>query len=367
MSGFNPFESNNQIGVTIREIKNLPSIDEKVKAVRSCVNTLIYEALQRDKAELKIIKGNNHETFKAKFDYNGSIYYWTEKHRQAVPFKKFDQATIELYSKEGLLKNGITVLYYEWSRFKDVLPDSTYTLSYQTLEKENLIGFSSNTNHNRDFQFMAVKVNSGKMYWLEDDNGNRLSKHYYSLDRGLSIRALELDYGGLICAQGDNGYGFIDQNGYEVIECCYKQPVMSCTDGLYGLCRADNNKWGFVNNVGVIVIPFIYEDALPFSCKLAAVKKNGKWGYINKNGNIVIDFQYDDETCSFYDICGVERAIVRKNPRIGKAKFYYIDKDNHKTSRKFDDFQLEDPITGNRVILCGNKELIIDKYGNDIQ
>lgn len=211
-----------------------------------------------------------------------------------------------------------------------------------------------------------MRVNSRKMYWLEDDNGNRLSKHYYSLDRGLSIRALELDYGGLICAQSDNGYGFIDQNGNEVIECCYKQPVMSCTDGLYGLCRADNDMWGFVNNVGVIVIPFIYEDALPFSCELAAVKKNGKWGFINKNGNIVIDFQYDDATCSFYDICNVERAIVRKKPLIGKAQFFYIDKNNNRTSRKFDDFQHEDPITGNRAILCGNKELVIDKYGNDV-
>lgn len=148
MSGFNPFESNNQIGVTIKGIKNLSSLDEKVKAVRSCVNTLIYEALQRDEAELKVIQVKNSEIFYAKFDYNGSIYYWTEKHNQAVPFKKFNQAEIELYSKEGLLKNGIPVLYYEWRCFKDVLPNTVYTLSYQTIDKENYVGFSSKMERN---------------------------------------------------------------------------------------------------------------------------------------------------------------------------------------------------------------------------
>lgn len=148
MIGFNPFESNNQIGVTIKGIKNLSSLDEKVKAVRSCVNTLIYEALQRDEAELKVIQVKNSEIFYAKFDYNGSIYYWTEKHNQAVPFKKFNQTEIEIYSEGGMFEDGIPVLYYEWRCFKDVLPNTVYTLSYQTVDKENYVGFSSKMERN---------------------------------------------------------------------------------------------------------------------------------------------------------------------------------------------------------------------------
>lgn len=148
MSGFNPFESNNQIGVTIKGIKNLSSLDEKVKAVRSCVNTLIYEALQRDEAELKVIQVKNSEIFYAKFDYNGSIYYWTEKHNQAVPFKKFNQTEIEIYSEGGMFEDGIPVIYYEWRCFKDVLPNTVYTLSYQTIDKKNYVGFSSKMEQN---------------------------------------------------------------------------------------------------------------------------------------------------------------------------------------------------------------------------
>lgn len=213
-----------------------------------------------------------------------------------------------------------------------------------------------------------MKVNSGKMCWLEDDNGKRMSDYYYSIESGFSIGGIELDYDGLLSVKGDNGYGFIDLNGNEVIKCYYKRPIISCTDGLYGLCRADNGKWGFVNNKGVEIIPFIYEDALPFSCKLAAVKKNGRWGYINKKGETVIDFQYRDGTCSFYNICGEERAIVRSKAfGVLPAKFFYIDKANQKMSREFDDYQYPDPNTGNRTILCDGKELIIDKFGNDVK
>lgn len=209
-----------------------------------------------------------------------------------------------------------------------------------------------------------MNINCGKMYWLEDDNGKRFSNYY----KWLSSNVFSIGEKDLINAEGENGYGFIDLQGNEVIECCYKQPVISSTDGLQGLCRVDTGLWGFVNNRGVTVIPFIYEDALPFSCELAAVKKNGRWGYINKRGEKIIDFQYRDGTCSFCNICGEERAIVRSKPcGIFPEKFFYIDKSNKKKSRDFDDYEYFDPNTGNRTILCDGKDLIIDKSGNDIK
>lgn len=109
---------------------------------------LIFEALQSGEADLKIIQKGDFEIFSARFDYNGSIYYWTEKHNQAVPFKKFNQTEIEIYSEGGMFEDGIPVLYYEWRCFKDVLPNTVYTLSYQTVDKENYVGFSSKMERN---------------------------------------------------------------------------------------------------------------------------------------------------------------------------------------------------------------------------
>ncbi len=54
-----------------------------------------------------------------------------------------------------------------------------------------------------------------------------------------------------------------------------------------------NNKWGYIDIYENEIIPCIYDDTMKFSEGLASVKKNDKWGYINKKGKIVIPFIYD--------------------------------------------------------------------------
>ena len=51
-------------------------------------------------------------------------------------------------------------------------------------------------------------------------------------------------------------------------------------------------KWGYLNEKGLVIIPFEYDDAKPFSDGLAAVKKDKLWGYIDYNNKVVIDFQF---------------------------------------------------------------------------
>ncbi len=53
-----------------------------------------------------------------------------------------------------------------------------------------------------------------------------------------------------------------------------------------------NEKWGFIDAKGRIVIEPAFEEAAYFSEDLAAVKLNGKYGYIDKKGNVVIEPQY---------------------------------------------------------------------------
>ena len=79
----------------------------------------------------------------------------------------------------------------------------------------------------------------------------------------------------------------------------YYNPKKSRYDfiGLYhnGLAyvRLDD-KYGFINREGEIVIPLEYEYAHDFIEGLAAVRLNGKWGFIDTVGNRVIPFKYDD-------------------------------------------------------------------------
>lgn len=54
-----------------------------------------------------------------------------------------------------------------------------------------------------------------------------------------------------------------------------------------------NDKYGYKNTSGEIVIKPRFNEACKFSEGLACVKIKSKWGYINKNGKIVIEPQFD--------------------------------------------------------------------------
>ncbi|MES2773942.1 MAG: WG repeat-containing protein [Bacteroidota bacterium] len=62
----------------------------------------------------------------------------------------------------------------------------------------------------------------------------------------------------------------------------------------HGLARVNkNNKAGFINNKGEIVIPLEYDEIFIFSEGKAIAKKNKKWGFINEKNETVIPFEYD--------------------------------------------------------------------------
>lgn len=66
-----------------------------------------------------------------------------------------------------------------------------------------------------------------------------------------------------------------------------------------------DTKVGFVDASGRFKIPPIFDDALPFSGGLAAVKTGAKWGFIEASGHFAITPRFDD---AFYFIDGVAVA-----------------------------------------------------------
>ncbi|MBQ3946420.1 MAG: WG repeat-containing protein, partial [Alphaproteobacteria bacterium] len=73
-------------------------------------------------------------------------------------------------------------------------------------------------------------------------------------------------------------------------------------DGL--CCVKKNNKYGFMNNKGELVIDTIYDDAGDFSNGLCWVKKHSKYGFVNNKGELIIDTLYDD--ARNYGMCEVK-------------------------------------------------------------
>lgn len=81
-------------------------------------------------------------------------------------------------------------------------------------------------------------------------------------------------------------------------------------DGDLGLAYK-NNKSGFINKKGKIIIPFIYEDAYPFFEEYASVKKDKKWFYINKNGEKILP---DSLTYSYRPIINSHAIFMSNTP-----------------------------------------------------
>lgn len=86
--------------------------------------------------------------------------------------------------------------------------------------------------------------------------------------------------------------------------------VSPFNEELAAVCK--NEKWGYVNTKGELIIPCIYEYANDFSEGLACVSKDGKEGFINKNGEIVIPLKF--ENCGVFSeglaYAGDKRAIT---------------------------------------------------------
>ena len=106
-------------------------------------------------------------------------------------------------------------------------------------------------------------------------------------------------------------YGFINNMGHIVIPCIYDR-VSYFSESLCFVKRDD--KWGVIDKKGNIVISFIFDDFLyyyGFHENLAAVKQNNKWGFVNRIGEIVIPFLYDDDSFAYRFVNGY--AAVKFN------------------------------------------------------
>jgi hypothetical protein len=110
---------------------------------------------------------------------------------------------------------------------------------------------------------------------------------------------------GLAYVRKNGKYGFINEEGKEVIPCIYDIAYKF----VEGLAKVEKNgKDGFINKEGIEVVPCLYDWVNYFSEGLVAAKKLDKFGFVDKNGKEAIPFIYDD-AASFSE----NKAWVKKN------------------------------------------------------
>jgi len=94
-------------------------------------------------------------------------------------------------------------------------------------------------------------------------------------------------------SKGPKGYqfGYIDNVGKVIVSPQFDE-AMEFAGGLAAVRVQD--KWGYIDKTGKMVIQAQFESAVPFSDGLAAVQVKGKWGYIDKEGKVIIEPRFDD-------------------------------------------------------------------------
>lgn len=77
-----------------------------------------------------------------------------------------------------------------------------------------------------------------------------------------------------------------------------------------------HEKYGFIDDSGVVVLPAIYEKVAEFKRGLCAVKLNGSWGVINQTGAFLVDPNYDH-----VEVLGTFLVGVKLNGKYGMLDF----------------------------------------------
>ena len=109
----------------------------------------------------------------------------------------------------------------------------------------------------------------------------------------------------IIAVNTHHGVGYFTDNTGTFLFNKQFERVSEFSEGLAPVWQ--NDKCGFINTEGEVVIPCMYDNAWSFSEGLAGVKENGKWGYINTKGEVVIPCIYDNADDFFEGLAKVKQ------------------------------------------------------------
>ena len=138
------------------------------------------------------------------------------------------------------------------------------------------------------------KNDKSKCFWgFIDENGKEVIPCHYSRAKDFSE-----GYASVLVntnnTKSGKKFGYIDKSDNMVIPPQFDDALdFQC--GRARITSLINNKYGFIDKNGKEVTPIKYHGARTFNDGLAAVQlhKDGKWGYINTDGKLVIPYKFD--------------------------------------------------------------------------
>jgi WG containing repeat len=196
-------------------------------------------------------------------------------------------------TNSGNLLNPITAEQAFWQAIEnsnDIEDFESYLLKCE--KGEFLCSYRATT----ELKLNKIKKEKGRQLWA---SFSQKAKSFLKYDEVAPFSE------GIAKVKKDNKYGFVGQNGKEVVFPKYdfarsftesfavvakrKYPNDSIYKG-----NLNPLKFGFIDKTGNEVIPLKFDDAIPFSEGLAGVLINGKYGFINNKGLNIIPYIFDE-------------------------------------------------------------------------
>lgn len=266
-------------------LNQLPVFHHFLIAFYAATDSIIQKAIQkRDELAFDIVKNNN-------------TSQTTRLFIQMYPYTKLQEDSKQLLQKqlyEELTRNGDTLAY---QNYISMYPGSIYIAKAQ---RELLSIFKKTKNTKGIYHFIHQYPQSTflKAAW---ENLFTLSVNTYSNEelnlflvkypnfpfKSSILNDIQLNRKTLIPITINDKIGFTDTSGKIIIQVLYDE----ADDFAEGLCLVQlNDSVCFINKENSVFLNRYFQDALPFYNGLAAVKQKQNWYFINRMGERLSDY-----------------------------------------------------------------------------
>lgn len=232
-------------------------------------------------------------------DTNGNMVI-NPKFDMAMPFSE-GFAYVEFQNKRGYIdKTGQFVIepqYYSCDSFFDgyALVKNNVTSKGFFIDKQGNVKLQGRNFLISKYREGLINCPDGKGNWgfidIEDniiiDFNYKTARGFYE-GKGAVVPKKDLDGN----PNRKEKYGFINHQNELIIN-----PVFQGTNIKFseGLCAVWDNGYGYINDMGILTIPYEYELGTDFKEGFAAFNPKGKnkgYGFIDKSGNIIVQPKY---------------------------------------------------------------------------
>lgn len=161
-----------------------------------------------------------------------------------------------------------------------------------------------------DFYENRSRVKYKGKWGFIDNSGDLIIKHKFIDADNFNEGFASVQFGGIFDAFSKKTWGYINKNGEQVFQDKFEH-THGFSEG-YAAVKL-NDRWGFINDKGIIRIPCNYNYAVGFHNGLARIDDiSGKYGFIDKSNKMVIPLIYESA-----EVFKEGFSEVKKNNRDG--------------------------------------------------